>query len=278
MEIAKLKRAIQQPEAAVNYLWHRVFSIFGHDQYKRFIVLGRPRIGSSWLISLLDSHPNIYARGEIFLRLNGRDYREILNKVFCKQPLNIKAVGFKIFYLQPYDDTNCGLWPELIEAQHIHVIHLKRKNILQTLLSKKISHQTKISKATRGNQLKDIQKRKVELSYETYLQDIQERKIEFTYEELLTEFKTLKSLEAEFDDKFRSHPILTVYYEDLVSRLNIEMETITNFLELPFYHPKSQYVKLNPENPSTLIANYESLKREFSGTEWAQFFEEEVTT
>ncbi|NJN94861.1 MAG: sulfotransferase [Anaerolineales bacterium] len=277
METAKLKRAIQQPGAAVEYLWHRAFSVFGHNDYKRFIVLGRPRIGSTWLISLLDSHPNIYARGEIFLKLNGRDYREILNRTFCKQPPHVKAVGFKIFYLQPYDNKDCGIWPELIEMRQVQVIHLKRKNILQTLLSKKISQQTKIAKATKGNQLKDIQKRKVELSYETYLQDIQERKVEFTSEELVTEFNTLKRLEAEFDDKFRSHPLLTVYYEDLVSRLNAEMETITNFLGLPFYPPKSQYVKLNPENPSNLIANYESLKREFSGTEWAQFFEEEMT-
>lgn len=276
METAKLKRAIQQPDAAVEYLWHRAFSVFGHDDYKRFIVLGRPRIGSTWLISLLDSHPNIYARGEIFLKLKGRDYREILNKTFCKQPPNVKAVGFKIFYLQPYDNRNCGIWPELIEMRHVHVIHLKRRNILQTLLSKKLSQQTKISKATTGNHLKDIQKREVELSYETYLQDIQERKVEFTYEELVAEFNTLKNLEAEFDDKFRSHPLLTVYYEDLVSRLNSEMETITNFLGLPFHHPKSQYVKLNPESPSTLIDNYESLRKAFSGTEWAQFFEEEI--
>ncbi|GAB4430082.1 MAG: hypothetical protein Fur0044_27770 [Anaerolineae bacterium] len=159
--------------------------------------------------------------------------------------------------------------------QQLHVIHLKRRNILQTLLSKKISQQTKISKATKGNQLKDIQKRKVELSYEDYLQDIRGRKVEFTYEELVTEFKTLTSLEAEFDNKFRSHPILTIYYEDLVSRLNPEIEKITNFLGLPFYNPKSEYIKLNPENLSTLIANYESLKREFSGTEWSHFFEEE---
>jgi hypothetical protein len=41
------------------------------------------------------------------------------------------------------------------------------------------------------------------------------------------------------------------------------------------HHPKSQYIKLNPENPSILIANYEPLKREFSGAEWAHFFEEE---
>jgi hypothetical protein len=158
--------------------------------------------------------------------------------------------------------------------QQIHIIHLKRRNILRTLLSEKISYQTNIWQA-KGNHLQDIKTRKVEFTYEKFLQDIQSRKVELTCEELLTGFKTIKCLEDEFDNKFCSHPLLTIYYEDLVSRLQAEFERITNFLELPFNNPTTQYLKLNSEKLSTLIVNYEELKKEFSNTEWISFFEEE---
>jgi LPS sulfotransferase NodH len=255
----RLKEAITHPDETLDLLWHRAFSLFGHDQYKRFIVLGRPRIGSNLLISFLNSHPNIYARREIFFRLNGRDYRQVLNRIFCKQPPNIKAVGFKIFYRQPYDDKNSGVWNDLIERQQVHVIHLKRRNILRALLSGKISHKTNIWQATKAS----------------HLQDIQGRKVEFSYEELATGFKAIRCLEDEFDDKFSSHPLLTISYEDLVSKSEAVFESITNFLELPFNSPKTRHIRLNPEKLSTLIVNYEGLKKEFSDTEWAHFFEEE---
>ncbi|GIK37669.1 MAG: hypothetical protein BroJett011_15020 [Chloroflexota bacterium] len=259
MITTKFKKAIKHPDEAVAFLWYQAFRVFGHANYKQFIVLGRPRTGSNLLISFLNSHPNINAKNEIFFRLNGRDYREILNKTFSKQPPYIKAAGFKIFYNQPYDDKNSGLWQELIEMQQLHVIHLRRRNILRTLLSRKISRKTEKWEATNAGQLLDLQSRKVE----------------FTRDELVDGFEKIRGLEEEFDDKFRLHPGLTVYYEELVRQPDAEFEKITDFLGLPFYKPTTRYLKMNPEKLSTLIANYDDLKREFLGTEWASFFEED---
>lgn len=259
MVLTNFKKAIEQPDKAVAFLWYQAFSLFGHDNYKRFMVVGRARTGSTLLVSFLGSHPNIHAKGEIFSRLNGGDYRKILRRTFGKQPPNIKAAGFKILYDQPYDDKNSGLWSELIEMPQLHVIHIKRRNILRTLLSGKISLKTE----------------KWEATNEGHLLDIASRKVEFTTAELTRRFKKTRSLEEEFDDKFRLHPLLTVYYEELVRQPNVEFEKITSFLGLPFHKPTTRYFKMNPEKLSTLISNYEDLKREFSGTEWASFFEED---
>lgn len=259
MITANLKKAIKQPDKAITFLWYQAFNLFGHDNYRRFMVVGRARTGSTLLVSFLGSHPNIHAKSEIFSRLDGRDYRKILSRTFGKQPPNIKAAGFKILYDQPYDDKNSRLWPELIEMPQLHVIHIKRRNILRTLLSGKISLKTEKWEATNAS----------------HLLDIASRKVEFTTTELTKRFKKTRSLEEEFDDKFRLHPLLTVYYEELVRQPDAEFEKITDFLGLPFHKPTTQYLKMNPEKLSTLIANYDDLKREFLGTEWASFFEEE---
>ncbi len=72
-----------------------------HSDFQRFIVLSRSRTGSNMLLSFLNSHPNIHAEGEVFNRLNGQNYQEILSRVFADQPPRILAKGFKIFYYHP---------------------------------------------------------------------------------------------------------------------------------------------------------------------------------
>src|SRR3972149_4021192 len=183
------KQAIKHPGEVPYFLWKRAFALIGHDHYKRFIMLAAPRTGSTLLLSYLNSHRKVYAVGEIFQRLNGEDFRKILKRVFCKQPPNIKAVGFKIFYGHPYDDKKSGVWNELLGLQQLHIIHIKRRNFLRTLLSRKISKKTNVWHKLEGDP---------SLSVES-------RRVEFTYEELETKFERLRNLESEFDGKFRSH-------------------------------------------------------------------------
>ena len=148
-----------------------------------------------------------------------------------------------------------------MDMEQLYVIHLKRRNTLRTLLSQKIYARTKVLQRRKGSPLLDIESRKVA----------------FTYERLVKNFSAIKSLEDEFDDKFRLHPVLNVHYEDLVASPDSEFEHITNFLGLPFSRPRTHFAILNPEKLSVLLLNYEQLKKEFSGTEWAHFFEEKET-
>jgi LPS sulfotransferase NodH len=116
-------------------------SILKHKGFKEFIVLSRSRTGSNMLISFLNSHPHIQAEGEIFAKLGSKDPNDILSEVFAKQPLYVKARGFKIFYYHPLDekDKSNELWNALINMNNLQVIHLKRRNLLRTLVSRKIA-------------------------------------------------------------------------------------------------------------------------------------------
>ncbi|MCB0163914.1 MAG: hypothetical protein KDI79_06805 [Anaerolineae bacterium] len=258
MTVSRLQKAINNPRDAVEYLNRQLFKVVGHRAYKKFIVLGRIRTGSSLLISYLNSHPNIYALGEIFQTLNGRDYQAILDKMFSRQPYKIKAAGFKIFYRQPWDDDQKAIWTDLISDTDIYILHLKRKNILRNLVSQRIAKKTGIWETFDDRRFKGVSKRQVK----------------FTFEELIAGFETIRNLENEFDEKFSDHPKIVLYYEDLVKSPDEEFSSITDFLDLDYFAPKTQYLKQNPENLSQLIRNYDELKSRFSNTEWSGFFED----
>ncbi|WP_280564143.1 hypothetical protein [Chromohalobacter sp. 48-RD10] len=100
-------KAFRNPKKAIRVVRYKGASVIGDNRYRKFIVLTRSRTGSNLLVSLLNSHPNISADGEIFSKLNGRDYKRIISNAFSRQPRYIKAKGFKIFYYHPQDDPLC---------------------------------------------------------------------------------------------------------------------------------------------------------------------------
>jgi hypothetical protein len=140
--IAKIKRAVEDPSQAIKILRCRTWKLFGHYDYKKFIVLTRNRTGSNMLISMLNSHPSIYAEYEILRELKGTFVDRVMNKIYSRYPRFVKAVGCKIFYHHPVDDKSGAVWDRLTRMEDLYVIHLKRKNILRTVLSHEIAKLT----------------------------------------------------------------------------------------------------------------------------------------
>lgn len=254
----KIRKAIRNPKKAFDYLICWVSNIFRHRNYKCFIVLTRSRTGSSMLISFLENHSNIKAQSEIFSKLNKINYKEILSEAFSKPPYYIKATGFKIFYYHPLDDNTCDLWNELVSMQHLYVIHMKRRNILSTLVSRKIAGMQDvwsiggINTSTKASG----------------------KAVEFTFDELQKGFEQTRHWEDDGDRMFSEHPVLNIYYEDLVRSSESEFEKITDFLGLPKRSPTTHLRKQNPERLSELITNYDDLKVAFKGSEWESFFKD----
>ena len=91
-------------------LRYLILKILGHRNFKRFIVLSRSRTGSNMLISYLNSHPNIVAKGEALKRMNRKSASDILKEIYSNQPFWKKAVGFKIFYYHPLRDISNNIW------------------------------------------------------------------------------------------------------------------------------------------------------------------------
>ncbi len=254
----KFRYAINNPQSFLLKQAYKCFKPFGHNNYKRFIILARARTGSNLLISYLRSHPQVHAEAlEIFSKLNGRNHTKILSDTFSKQPFYVKAAGFKMMYNHPLDNRDCGIWDDLENMNDLYVIHLKRRNILRSLVSLRIAKNQGIWLNT-GKVKKEQDK----------------KKIYFEKDELEKLFLQTKGWQNNGAHIFRNHPLLEIYYEDLTSDTNKEFNRITNFLEVNHVRPKTVLKRQNPEKLSTLIGNYGQLKNEFMGTEWSSYFED----
>ena len=103
----------------------------------RFAIVGNPRTGSSHLVSLLDSHPDIacwddepFMPGEAFDKSGYQKPAEFLvNSVF---DINAHAVGFKLLWdaMQRLHDP----W-QLFDELGIALVHVRRQNLLDAYIS-----------------------------------------------------------------------------------------------------------------------------------------------
>ncbi|WP_420349451.1 sulfotransferase [Pelagibius sp.] len=253
-----LSKHLEQSYGAPGSLRRRVLKRFKHRSFKRFMVLTRSRTGSNMLMSFLNSHPNARADGEVFSKLNGRDYRQVLAEVYARQPIFVKAKGFKIFYYHPLDGQPDEVLGHLRSQEDLCVIHLKRRNILRTLISRKIAglqglwavDRTKaVDKGTR-------------------------KSVSFSADELEEGFQQTRAWEEAADRAFERHPLISVHYEDLVANRDASFERVLTFLGLPALPLETNLRRQNPESLRALVTNYDSLKSAFAATPWRSFFDE----
>ena len=226
-------KIIRNPHKAYRVLSDRLlFYGVGHTNFKRYIMLSRSRTGSSMLKTFLDSHPNIHAEWEILNNLKGRNYKDVLGKAFCKEPYYIKAKGFKIFYYHPFDDESNDIWVDLVTMENLWVIHLKRRNIFHTLISYKIASNQDVWVDTSSNR-----------------KNSKNKAVTFTAKELEEGFKQTRKWEKCGDEMFKDHPLVSVYYEDLINDPEGTFSKITDLFDVQYVQPKTYLRKQNPEIP-----------------------------
>lgn len=252
-----IARSSETSAGTLRSLGFRLLSAVGHADFTKFIVLSRSRTGSNMLMSLLNSHPEIIAEHEILARLNRRDPRDIVAGAYAKQPYYVKAKGFKVFYYHPLDGNSAALMDDLAGDEDIRVIHLKRRNILRTLLSRKIAGMKNVWAATSTARL-----------------DVGGKAVSFTVDELTEGFRRTRAWEVAADRRFAAHALLPVYYEDLVRDPDGSLAAVLDFLGLPHSALATDMRKQNPESLADLVTNYAELKAAFAGSEWEAFFED----
>jgi LPS sulfotransferase NodH len=145
------------------------------------------------------------------------------------------------------------VWPYLRERTDIKIIHLKRRNLLQTHLSRKRAALTDKWVNTSGRA--DSQ-----------------APVTLDYEECLKDFVQTKAWEEESERYFPHHSMLQVHYEGLASDYAAEARTIQDFLEVQPETVKPTTFQQTRQPLRSMIANYDDLKRQFRGTVWQEFF------
>ena len=113
--------------------------IFGDENYVTFIVLSIARTGSNLLRSYLNNHPDIHVEGEILKKINSSDSQKIIDNCWSPQPKHFKAIGFKLFYSHPFDESDKNSWKPILTKRNLHIIHLKRHNAIRSFKSERLA-------------------------------------------------------------------------------------------------------------------------------------------
>ncbi|MCF7861535.1 sulfotransferase [Candidatus Woesearchaeota archaeon] len=247
--------------------------------YQRYILISPSRGGSWFLISLLSSHNDIISLGEVFhedeiafdhpdfnsnnkmVLLRNSDREGFLKKeVFKRYTQNIKAVGFKFLYYQLNFPEHVELNRYLKKEKDIKIIHLKRENHLNRLISFKIAEKTG---QWRSKSLNDVKK----ISKVCFSLDDDECRDFFIQGE---------QDEIRFDNMFKHHEVLNLNYEDLVKFQTGKCSEILKFLGVDDKALSTKYFKQNLRSQSDVILNYDKLKFAFKNTQWSRLFTDKI--
>ena len=254
-------------------------SIPGTSQYRRFVIVGTARTGSTLLVDLLKSHSQVRVFGELFrstdeigwdvkpfasfqspeiVSLYRRDPVTFLQShVFRRWPRTCKAVGFKLFYYHARTPEHAVVWDYLAADPDICVIHLRRRNLLAQYYSLRLAHQT-------NSWTKSAMKK---TDSESLVLDAQECSDHFGW---------VRALEEECIAFFARREVHDVWYEDLVANKEGTMGDIQNFLGLEHKRVSATVARQRTKPLRLSIANYDSLRRDLEDTPWAVFFESDA--
>lgn len=145
-------------------------------------------------------------------------------------------------------------WDFLVAERSLVVLHLKRHNLLDSLVSLKTAYVT-----SQWWSLKDGPRAPVRVHLEP--------------EACRGYFEQLDARAAQCDRAFQVHRKLDVSYEELVEDREETLRRIFDFLNVPYQHVRTRMKKQRLAPLSETIANYSQLKQSFEGTSWSSFFE-----
>ena len=251
------------------------------------------------LVQALNSSPELTCFGELFhpnldfLGFNVEGYDNFDNKdralrdgdlpaflrerVFCAHPEATQAVGFKLLYGHVWGFP--GLLEALTEDTEIRVLHLKRRNLLRTLLSLKIAETTgvwledrRLTLANIGTALRHPLRVATRLRRPLRRPPASRIKLTLPVEECRAFFYQRQRSAAHFDDLFRQHQKLTLFYEDLVDDREEALGQVQEFLGVDPGPLTVTLRKQNPEPLPELLENYDELSRAFCFTPHAWMF------
>lgn len=278
--------------------------------YIRFIVLAGARTGSTMLVQALNSSSHIRCFGEVFnadvdfipFGVDGYDnfsVREralrdqdvgafLQQRIFCRAPEGTRAVGFKLLYGQGRQFP--GLLQRLIDDSEIRVLHLRRRNLLRSLVSWKIAETTGVWVQDQGFALANaltpanaLRAARHPFRAATSLwrrwrlavapRETRRAKVTLTKDECATLFEYIQAHEANSETFFDAHPKLTLFYEDLLDRHDDVFNQVQSFLGVQPAPLAATSRRQNPEVLRDLLANYDELYDAFRGTRYTAFFD-----
>ncbi|WP_017325326.1 sulfotransferase [Synechococcus sp. PCC 7336] len=246
-----------------------------------FVILCPARSGSTMLVHLLRSHPDIWCNGEIFLHngkigaLVGNYHQKMLKNPVLRQSLEEdrkdlskfiykyafdsqgrKVAGFKFkhdeFYLSDFVDIS----QFILRDKDIKIVYLVRENLLKRYLSWYVANYiTKITLVADERQRPKVS--------QVHLDPL----------ECLKDFKKVLDWQESIKQKLDRHRMLEITYEELISKPKDSHQDLCEFLGVSDRRLYTETKKIVQTHVSNVIENYHELKEYFQNTQFASFFE-----
>lgn len=246
-----------------------------------FMITCPARSGSSMLVHLLRSHPEICAHDEVFspekvkgiigtyLERCGEDpgYDDQLSAERYKDPVRFlykivldpqgkRAVGFKLKHDELILPGYSMLLNEIADNSRLRIIHLQRRNLLRRYLSHYITmHVTHVNLVVGAQPIPEVAPLRLD---PVACKD---------------NFETIRAREQEFAALFASHPGYSISYEDLVAGDLNKIEGLLQFLGVSPQPLTTPTRKLGRDNLRSVIANFDELQEYFADSPFSEFFE-----
>ena len=269
--------------------------------YARFVVVTTGRSGSTWLVQALNSHSQVVCFGSPFevgsdyvsfdvqhydnfdsraRSLRDRDGLAFLSSyIFGEHVEGTKAVGFKFQYRNWIGFGK--VINSLVASQELKVIHLRRNNLLRSLISFRLTRAT----GQYHRRPRQLGWRKAMLALRHPAQAVQrlpsllKRKeyvapvLTLSKEECSEFFMQTRMQEQRFDEMFREHERLDITYEQMVEDFPATSERVLDFIGVHTEQLSYTQQPLNVQPVRALLNNFDELADAFRGTPAAAFFD-----
>lgn len=243
--------------------------------FRRFVIIGHGRSGSTVLVLALREHPDLMVHSEIFneepasraqsmidcTRPYGEheDGADYLQSVVFRKPTDptVRGIGFKIFYEHGQEcPATSTAWDYLRSERDIHVVHLVRRNLLEAWISFEVAERsgwwTLSAADARPSSVPPF--------------SINPNRIERF-------FRRINRSRALTQRVFSDHPFLEVEYErGICTDFQGTADRVFHFLDVSSVPVQPRLEKQAFLPPHRQVLNLEELRRYFEGTAYEDFF------
>ena len=214
----------------------------------RFIIFGRGRSGSTALVSLLNSLPNIHCDGEILNESVTFPYLQVLAR--CQkspaQAYGCKILSYQIKRVQPIQHGS--LFLRNLYNNGFKIIYLKRDNLVQHAISNIRAKRYGFHRKVTESPLERSRSKKVWIDTDELFRWMKDSEALNQYERLL----------------LSGIPHLKLTYEANLSSARRQQRTVNkicNYLNINSGRATCEFRKVSPKRLADSIANYEEIVR-----------------
>ena len=241
------------------------------------IILTTQRTGSTFLVECLESHPQIRCLGEMLAgghvrvpdlvyrsRYGTKAYRflssgawwptRMMTRYFASTERDVNV--FKAMY----NHINNPVTRNYLRARtSIHILHLRRHNLLKQYVSELLLSKSR-EKKWQPHAVKPVPVVRTMVSPDAALAYIRRK----------------RELHAWHEALFADHPRLQLSYEDMIDGQSLRAEVaeeVCDFLHIERRPMKSILVKMNPTRLAEMIVNYDEVASLLRQTEFADLLD-----